>query len=113
MGGVTLEDFLDRPYFPALVSAQFLPVSSQLYRLFPQPLFRSRTYSLDLVLTKNLQRVTCFSFPFAHGQIIQEAKVLELKGPEVRNRTKAAHKMRFVMDADPQGLGKILATCQL
>lgn len=80
------ETFETGRIFLLSASAQLLPVCSQLYHHFPQPPFGSKTYSLGFVLTKLLQRVTCSPFPFAHEQIIQEAKVLGLKGPEVGNR---------------------------
>lgn len=108
-------------HFLPSTSAQLLPVSSQLCHLFPQPLFGSKTYRLGLVLTKYLQRITCSLFPFAHEQIIQEAKVLGLKGPEVGNRDWGSSQNVICHgcwpSTDRQGLGKILppqlATCQL
>lgn len=88
MGGVPLEGFLDRPYFPALCVSPALSSlqSSALPSLSPRPLLVSETYSLGLALTRHLQRAACSPFPFAYEQIVQEAKALGLKGPEVGKR---------------------------
>lgn len=52
----------------------------------PNLLSEARLIAWVFVLTEPLQRVSCSPFPFAHEQIIQEAKVLGRKGPEVGDR---------------------------